>query len=61
MVLKYPRGDELVDEEYAPCGPATVVVYSSTDPTWTGLYDAAGVEIMRLPNPVGFRFGETDE
>jgi hypothetical protein len=30
------------------------------EPRYTGVYDSDGTEIVRIPTPIGFRFGDRD-
>jgi hypothetical protein len=51
-------------DEYEPelegLGVECTLLVSEPEPTYTGVYDANGNEIVRMPQPIGFRFGDTE-
>jgi hypothetical protein len=48
------------DDVLIPLGVGATQVYCDDEPTYTGVFDEDGTEIVRMPRPIGFRFGDTD-
>lgn len=52
-------------DEYDPdlegLGVGGTTVFCDHEPTYTGVYDADGNEIVRMPRQIGFRFEDNDQ
>ena len=48
------------DPELEGLGVGGTVVFCDDEPTYTGVFDEDGNELVRMPRPIGFRFGDTE-
>lgn len=48
------------DPELQALGVGGTTVFCDPEPTYTGVFDEDGNELVRMPRPIGFRFGDSE-